>query len=184
MDKHHGFKVGDTVLLKVGRNEAQVRILKPIAGGSAFMVRSLASGREFIMPGARLNVPIVSITAIEPKPEAPVPAPVEPETEDAATPAPARKMSLMDAAAAVLKESGEPMNTREMVKAAVEKAAGRPPVRRPRSRRCTAASSGRSRPPRSPASDRARSAGGPSNTPRNSNLHRQPLTPRGFFTFL
>ena len=30
-------------------------------------------------------------------------------------------MSLMDAAVAVLRESGKPMNTREMVKAAVEK---------------------------------------------------------------
>lgn len=34
---------------------------------------------------------------------------------------PVKKMSLMDAAVAVLRESGKPMNTREIVKAAVEK---------------------------------------------------------------
>ena len=125
MNGNNEIKVGDTVLLKVGRNEAKVKILKPIAGGNAFMVKSLSSGKEFIVPGNRLNVPTVSIERIEPKPEtaAAAPAPVEPE--DAPNPAPeavpTKKMSLMDAAVAVLKESGEPMNTREMVKAAAEK---------------------------------------------------------------
>ena len=61
MGEKHEFKIGDTVLLKVGRNEVQVKILKPMAGGNAFMVKSLASGRDFIMPGSRLNVPTVSI---------------------------------------------------------------------------------------------------------------------------
>ena len=110
--------------IKVGRNEAKVKILKPIAGGNAFMVKSLSSGKEFIVPGNRLNVPTVSIERIDPKPETvAAPAPVEPE--DAPNPAPesapTKRMSLMDAAVAVLKESGEPMNTREMVKAATEK---------------------------------------------------------------
>ena len=123
MNGNNEIKVGDTVLLKVGRNEAKVKILKPIAGGNAFMVKSLSSGKEFIVPGNRLNVPTVGIQRIEPKPETVAPAPVEPE--DAPNPAPesapTKKMSLMDAAVAVLKESGEPMNTREMVKAAAEK---------------------------------------------------------------
>ena len=125
MGEKHEFKVGDTVLLKVGRNKVQVKILKPMAGGNAFMVKSLASGRDFIMPGSRLNVPTVSIVPVEPKQKASSPAPVQPGTEDAPPPAPeskpAKKMSLMDAAVAVLKESGKPMNTREMVKTAVEK---------------------------------------------------------------
>ena len=116
MNGNNEIKVGDTVLLKVGRNEAKVKILKPIAGGNAFMVKSLSSGKEFIVPGNRLNVPTVSI---EPVAQTPV------EPEDAPNPAPesapTKKMSLMDAAVAVLKESGEPMNTREMVKAATEK---------------------------------------------------------------
>ena len=107
MNGNNEIKVGDTVLLKVGRNEAKVKILKPMAGGNAFMVKSLSSGKEFIAPSNRLNVPTVSM-----KPVAPAPAPEA---------APTKKMSLMDAAVAVLKDSGEPMNTREMVKAATEK---------------------------------------------------------------
>ena len=107
MSEKHESKIGDMVLLRVGRNEAKVKILKPMAGGNTFMVKSLSSGKEFIVPGSRLNVPTVSI-----EPVAPAPAP-----EATAT----KKMSLMDAAVAVLKESGEPMNTREMVKAATEK---------------------------------------------------------------
>ena len=125
MGEKHEFKIGDTILLKVGRNEVQVKILKPMAGGNAFMVKSLASGKDFIMPSSRLNVSTVSIEPVEPKQKVPSPAPVQPETEDASTPAPeskpVKKMSLMDAAVAVLKESGKPMNTREMVKAAAEK---------------------------------------------------------------
>ena len=125
MSEKHEIKIGDMATVKVGRNEAKVKILKPMAGGNAFMVKSLSSGKEFIVPGNRLNVSTVSIERIEPKTEevAAAPAPVEPE--DAPNPAPdaapTKKMSLMDAAVAVLKESGEPMNTREMVKAAAEK---------------------------------------------------------------
>ena len=116
MNGNNEIKVGDMATVKVGRNEAKVKILKPMAGGNAFMVKSLSSGKEFIVPGNRLNVPTVSIEPV-------APAPVEPE--DAPNPAPestpTKRMSLMDAAVAVLKESGEPMNTREMVKAATEK---------------------------------------------------------------
>jgi len=125
MSEKHEIKIGDTATVKVGRNEAKVKILKPMAGGNAFMVKSLSSGKEFIAQANRLNVPTVSIERIEPKPEtvAAAPAPVAPE--DAPNPAPeaapTKKMSLMDAAVAVLKESGEPMNTREMVKAATVK---------------------------------------------------------------
>ena len=125
MNGNNEIKVGDTVLLKVGRNEAKVKILKPIAGGNAFMVKSLSSGKEFIVPGNRLNVPTVRIERIEPKPETVAAASVPVAPEDAPNPAPeaapTKRMSLMDAAVAVLKESGEPMNTREMVKAAAEK---------------------------------------------------------------
>lgn len=107
MSEKHEIKVGDTATVKVGRNEAKVKILKPMAGGNAFMVKSLSSGKEFIVPGSRLNVPTVSIKRVEP--------PSAPEV------APTKKISLMDAAVAVLRDSGEPMNTSEMVKAAAEK---------------------------------------------------------------
>ncbi len=127
MSEKHEIKVDDTAVLKVGRNEAKVKILKPMAGGNAYMVKSVASGKEFIVPGNRLNVPTVSAEPVGTMPEevAAAPVPVEPETGDAPNPAPeaapVKRMSLMDAAVAVLKESGKPMNTREMVKAATEK---------------------------------------------------------------
>ena len=112
-------KVGSTVILKVGRNAVEVEILKAMADGDAYWVKSIASGKEFMMPSARIKVPTVSIEPVaEPDPvedEAPNPAP-----ECTTAPKKEKKLSLMDAAVEVLKQSGEPMNTREMVKAATD----------------------------------------------------------------
>lgn len=112
-------KVGSKVILKVGRNAVEVEILKAMADGDAYWVKSIASGKEFMMPSARIKVPTVSIEpAAEPDPiedEAPNPAP-----ECTTAPRKEKKLSLMDAAVEVLKQSGEPMNTREMVKAATD----------------------------------------------------------------
>ncbi len=101
MNEKHELKVGETALLRIGRNGTKVKILAPMADDTAFMVKSLSSGKVFAVPKSRL----VSIEPVEPKPET----------------KPTGKMSLMDAAVAVLKESGGPMNTREMVKAAAGK---------------------------------------------------------------
>ena len=112
-------KVGSKVILKVGRNAVEVEILKAMADGDAYWVKSIASGKEFMMPSARIKVPTVSIEPVaEPEPienEAPNPAP-----ECTTAPRKEKKLSLMDAAVEVLKQSGEPMNTREMVKAATD----------------------------------------------------------------
>ena len=112
-------KVGSKVILKVGRNAVEVEILKPMADGDAYWVKSIASGKEFMMPSARIKVPTVSIEPVaEPETienEAPNPAP-----ECTTAPKKEKKLSLMDAAVEVLKQSGEPMNTREMVKAATD----------------------------------------------------------------
>ena len=112
-------KVGSKVILKVGRNAVEVEILKAMADGDAYLVKSIASGKEFMMPSARIKVPTVSIEPVaEPVPvedEAPNPAP-----ECTTAPKKEKKLSLMDAAVEVLKQSGEPMNTREMVKAATD----------------------------------------------------------------
>ena len=112
-------KVGSKVILKVGRNAVEVEILKAMADGDAYWVKSIASGKEFMMPSARIKVPTVSIEPV-----------AEPETIENEAPNPApecttasrkeKKLSLMDAAVEVLKQSGEPMNTREMVKAATD----------------------------------------------------------------
>ena len=112
-------KVGSKVILKVGRNAVEVEILKAMADGDAYWVKSIASGKEFMMPSARIKVPTVSIEPVaEPETienEAPNPAP-----ECTTAPGKEKKLSLMDAAVEVLKQSGEPMNTREMVKAATD----------------------------------------------------------------
>ena len=112
-------KVGSKVILKVGRNAVEVEIIKAMADGDAYWVKSIASGKEFMMPSARIKVPTVSIEPVaEPDPvedEAPNPAP-----ECTTAPKKEKKLSLMDAAVEVLKQSGEPMNTREMVKAATD----------------------------------------------------------------
>lgn len=104
-------KVGDQVLLKVGRNQVQVQVLSTMAGGNAFLVKSIASGKEFIMPSARIAPPTVSVERIEVE--------AQNNTEPSPTAAP-KKMTLMKAAVEVLKATGRPMNTREMVKLAVE----------------------------------------------------------------
>lgn len=112
-------KIGSKVILKVGRNAVEVEILKPMADGDAYWVKSIVSGKEFMMPSARIKVPTVSIEpAAEPdsiEDEAPNPAP-----ECTTAPGKEKKLSLLDAAVEVLKQSGEPMNTREMVKAATD----------------------------------------------------------------
>lgn len=119
MNGTSGIKVGSKVILKVGRNAVEVEILKAMADGDAYWVKSIASGKEFMMPSARIKVPTVSIEPVaEPETienEAPNPAP-----ECTTAPKKEKKLSLMDAAVEVLKQSGEPMNTREMVKAATD----------------------------------------------------------------
>lgn len=68
-------KVGSKVILKVGRNAVEVEILKAMADGDAYWVKSIASGKEFMMPSARIKVPTVSIAPVEEQEEAPNPAP-------------------------------------------------------------------------------------------------------------
>ncbi len=101
MGEKHEINIGDTTKVKVGSKAVQEKILKPMTDGNGYMVKSLSSGKAFAVQKSRL----VCIESSEPKPET----------------KPTRKMSLMDAAVAVLKENGAPMNTREMVKAATEK---------------------------------------------------------------
>ena len=125
MGEKNVIKTGDTAMLKVGRNEVKVKILNPMAGGSAFMVKSLSSGKTFMVQGSRLTMPTGEFESSEPKLEETAPVSVEPETDETQNPAPKaaspKRVSLMDAAVAVLRESSKPMNTREMVIAATDK---------------------------------------------------------------
>ena len=112
------FKVGDRAVAKVGRNEINVEILA--VEEKSYLVRSNA-GKEF--HAVRLTaLPENVITNDTPATE-----PVEITEDDAPNPAPEcatqrqeKKRSLLDAAVEVLRLAKMPMNTREIVDAAIE----------------------------------------------------------------
>lgn len=124
-------EVGNKVIVMVGCREIEATVLEVAEAGC--LVRSNTSGKEFttkrilrivesekqedtskeVAPAELMPDTIEDVTA---EPETPNPAP------ETATPVkPVKKMSLMDAAVEVLKTSEQPLNTREMVKAAIER---------------------------------------------------------------
>ena len=108
--------IGSKVIVKVGCREIEAVVLEITEAGCR--VKSIASGKEFSVKKI--------LRVIEPeKTPAPEDTSVEVEEQDAPNPAPesaapVKKLSLLDAAVEVLKTSGQPMNTREIVKAATE----------------------------------------------------------------
>ena len=121
MDTVNGIAAGSAAIVKVGRNEIEVDVIGTENG--RWRVRSRANGREFTtMKFER----IITVPAAEappeiatPKPAAPaVEAPNEPAIPEPTVPAPAKKLSLLDAAAKVL-ETEAPLNAKELVAKAV-----------------------------------------------------------------
>jgi hypothetical protein len=121
MDTVNGIAVGSAAIVKVGRNEIEVEVIG--AENGRWLVRSRANGREFTtMKFER----IITVPAAEappeiatPKPAAPaVEAPNEPVMPEPTISAPAKKLSLLDAAAKVL-ETEAPLNAKELVAKAV-----------------------------------------------------------------
>ena len=114
------FKVGDRAVAKVGRNEINVEILA--VEEKSYLVRNNA-GKEFhavrlaALPDAK-GVGNTDTLATEPEEitedDIPNPAP------ECATQKPEKKRSLLDAAVEVLRLAKMPMNTREIVDAAIE----------------------------------------------------------------
>ena len=115
------FKVGDRAVAKVGRNEINVEILA--VEEKSYLVRNNA-GKEFhavrltALPDTDEGVDNTDTLAAEPEKtiedDAPNPAP------ECATQKPEKKRSLLDAAVEVLRLAKMPMNTREIVDAAIE----------------------------------------------------------------
>ena len=121
MDTVNGIAAGSAAIVKVGRNEIEVEVIGTENG--RWRVRSRANGREFTtMKFER----IITVPAAEappeiatPKPAAPaVEAPNEPVMPEPTISAPAKKLSLLDAAAKVL-ETEAPLNAKELVAKAV-----------------------------------------------------------------
>jgi hypothetical protein len=105
--------VGSKVIVKVGCREIEAVVLEITEAGCR--VKSIASGKEFsVKKILRIIEPEDTSVEVE-ELDAPNPAP-----ESAPAEKPVKKLSLLDAAVEVLKTSGQPMNTREIVKAATE----------------------------------------------------------------
>ena len=114
------FKVGDRAVAKVGRNEINVEILA--VEEKSYLVRNNA-GKEFhavrlaALPDAK-GVGNTDTLATEPEEitedDAPNPAP------ECVTQRQEKKRSLLDAAVEVLLLAKQPMNTREIIEAAIE----------------------------------------------------------------
>jgi len=125
---------GTLVKVKVGCRVIEAVVLESLEHG--WKVRSKASGKEFetmriIEVVNTVEAPqagtieaaeseLVEEVHTEESPTAEVETAAEPQVEETAA-APAKRHSLIDAAAEILKGSGEAMNTRDMVKAAIER---------------------------------------------------------------
>ena len=116
---------GTQVKVKVGCRIIEAVVLETLEHG--WRVKSNASGKEF--ETTRIievinTVEAVQTGTIEAVESEQVDESPMAETETAA--APAKRRSLIDAAAEILKESGEAMNTRDMVKQAIERGLWQP----------------------------------------------------------
>ena len=138
-------KVGTIVKVKVGRNIVPAKVVEILEDG--FRVSSIAKNKEFVVTASRIVVdeeskePEVSEPVV---PEEPVEAPASVasdsvESEEEFTPSgddeedeyvinpahesdkPAKKLSLLNAAIIVLRETKADMNTRELIEAIVER---------------------------------------------------------------
>lgn len=125
MSNENEVRTGTVAIVKVGRNEVPVSVIERIASG--YRVQSRETGRNFMVRQlSRIVLPAPSEFPGEPTLESRnnIPTASTPETE-AANPAvkptvKSKKLSLLEAAIEVLKHGREPMNARELVKAAAE----------------------------------------------------------------
>lgn len=114
------FSIGEIAMAKVGRNLIRVEVLE--CCDNCFKLRSLSSGREFEtcrlekINNINQEETIMSeqIINMEIDDDRPNPAPeCAPHREE-------KKRSLFDVAIEILKQSDHPMNTKEIVKKAIE----------------------------------------------------------------
>ena len=114
------YKAGDRAFTRVGRNLVEVRVKGKTDGGWTVETRS---GRTLTVknleprPGEAASAPAKAAKA--------KPAKVAPKTAKSAAPsakaAPAKGLSLLSAAAAVLEQSDEPMSVRAMIETAKDR---------------------------------------------------------------
>jgi len=119
---NENIRIGCIAKTRMGRNEIEVEILA--IEGSSYKVRSLNTGREFYTNRLELtNHPInEEIIMTE---ETIINTPITETDENATNPAPEsgklnKKHSLFEAAVEVLKQSENPLNTKDIVAKAIE----------------------------------------------------------------
>jgi len=118
-------KVGNSYLVKVGKNEIKIRVVRENPNGG-WMVSSLAGGSAFIVkdPGRFLRcleaLPVAAqtpaVTPLVASTSAPASVPALQIPVSALTP-PVKKLSMLDAAAEVLKNSRTPMSCKDIIAA-------------------------------------------------------------------
>ena len=120
-------KVGTIVKVKVGRNIVPAKVVEILEDG--FRVSSIAKNKEFVITASRIVVEEEPVTEQEP-----VADPVDEftaagddeEDEYVINPAhesdkPVKRLSLLNAAVIVLRDTKADMNTRELIEAIVER---------------------------------------------------------------
>lgn len=119
---NENIRIGCIAKTRMGRNEIEVEVLA--IEGSSYKVRSLNTGREFYtnrleLTNHPINEEIIMTEETSPNASATV------QDEIATTPAPEsvqpdKKRSLFEAAVEVLKQSENPLNTKDIVAKAIE----------------------------------------------------------------
>jgi len=125
--RNENISIGQEVLVKIAGRIIPAIIEETLPDG--WMVKSIASGKTFKTKKLHEQPTAEAAPAAEPQPAAEAAPVAEPAMEEpeapAAEPAPeaprARKMSLLDAAIEVLKLEAKALNTRDMVKQAIER---------------------------------------------------------------
>ena len=112
--KLENIKIGTCYDIKVGKNTSAVRITKPIATGG-FEAVTLATNKTIVIKSADRIVGLHNPKADKPSKPMATPATTNPAPPDG------RRLSLLDAAAMVLAEAGEPLNCKAMIEAMTAK---------------------------------------------------------------
>ena len=120
-------KVGTIVKVKVGRNIVPAKVVEILEDG--FRVSSVAKNKEFVVTASRIVVEEEPVTEQEPVADPAdefTPAGDDEEDEYVINPAhesdkPVKRLSLLNAAIIVLRETKADMNTRELIEAIVER---------------------------------------------------------------
>ena len=111
--------VGSQVRVMVGCRTVEATVLEVLERG--WKVKSNSTGKEFAVLRVAEIIEAAPVQQVESAEVAEESAGAAEEAEAVPPAPPEKKLSLLDAAAQILKEAGEAMNTRSLVKQAIER---------------------------------------------------------------